>query len=154
MSENQQEPKLVVDADWKGQVEAEKRAAEAVKQAAEAQKQAAEAVKQDPPQVASEKRPDHEASGRLPPASLPLLVSTLFAQAMTAMGKAPDPLAGHAVVRPDLAKHCIDTLAMLEEKTKGNLTSDESAMLSEVLHQLRMLFITIRGQQAPPAKDK
>jgi hypothetical protein len=140
MTENQQEPKIVVDEDWKSKVEAEK--------------QAAAAAKQDPPQAASEKRPDHDTGGRLPPASFPLLVSTLVAQVMTAMGKAPDPLAGHAVVRPDVAKHCIDTLAMLEEKTKGNLTSDESARLSEVLHQLRMLFVTIRGQQTPPGKDK
>ena len=140
MSENQQEPKLVVDEDWKSKVEAEK--------------QAAAAAKTDPPQAAPEQRPDHEAGGRLPAASFPLLVSTLFAEAMTAMGKAPDPLAGHAVVRPDVAKHCIDTLAMLEEKTKGNLTPDESEMLSEVLHQLRMLFVTIRGQQPPQAQSK
>lgn len=142
MSENQQEPKLVVDEDWKSKVEAEKQAAAAAK------------PEPEPPPAASEKRPDHEAGGRVPPASFALLVSSLVAQAMTAMGKAVDPLAGHAVVRPDVAKHCIDTLAMLEEKTKGNLTPDEAEMVSEVLHQLRMLFVTIRGQQPAPAKDK
>ena len=138
MSENQADPKLVIDEDWKGKVEAEKRAAAA--------------AKQEPPQAAPERGTDQEAAGRLPAASFPFLVSTLMAQAMTAMGQARDPVAGHAVVRPDVAKHYIDILAMLEEKTKGNLTSDESEFLAEVLHQLRILFVTVRGQQPPAAK--
>ena len=68
------------------------------------------------------------------------------------MGKLPDPVQGHAVVRPDLAKHYIDMLGMLEQKTKGNLTPDEAGMLDGVLHQLRMTFVTIRREPEKKAE--
>lgn len=131
MSAEQEEPKIVVDEDWKSRVQAERAAA----------KQAANS----PP--ADEDRPQEQpAAGPLPPASFELLLSTLAAQSLTAMGKLPDPVQGHAVVRPDLAKHYIDMLGMLEQKTKGNLTKDEAGMLEDVLHQLRMAFVTIRRE--------
>jgi hypothetical protein len=44
-------------------------------------------------------------------------------------------------VRLDLAKHAIDMLGILEEKTKGNLAADEAAMLENVLHQLRLAYV-------------
>ena len=43
--------------------------------------------------------------------------------------------------QPQLAKHLIDTLDMLEEKTNGNLTGDEQQMLTGIMHDLRMLFV-------------
>jgi hypothetical protein len=42
------------------------------------------------------------------------------------------------------AKHFIDTLDMLEEKTRGNLASDERKLLEEVQHQLRTLYVEAR----------
>ena len=132
MSAEQEEPKIVVDEDWKSRVQAEKESAA---------KPAASSA------ATSEKEPDEDAAGgRLPAASFELLLSTLAAQALTAMGKLPDPVQGHAIVRPDLAKHYIDMLGMLEQKTKGNLTQDEAGMLDGVLHQLRMTFVTIRRE--------
>ncbi len=134
MSAEQEEPKIVVDEDWKSRVQAEKEAAgkPAAKSAATG---------------ADEKEPEQATAGeRLPAASFELLLSTLAAQALTAMGKLPDLVQGHAVVRPDLAKHYIDMLGMLEQKTKGNLTPDEAGMLDGVLHQLRMTFVTIRRE--------
>lgn len=141
MSEDQKERKIVVDEDWKGQVEREKEAAEAARK--EAQRQKEDGVEQPPPEA-----PDVQ----LPPASFAALVTSLAAPALAAMGQVPDPAEGHPVVRPDVAKHYIDTLGMLEEKTKGNLTPDESRMLSEILHQLRMLFVSVRN--APPEEKK
>jgi hypothetical protein len=70
---------------------------------------------------------------------------------MMALGRGPDPREGHPVVRPDWAKHHIDTLAMLEDKTKGNLAADEAEMLSAVLHELRMLFLVTRN--LPPTES-
>jgi hypothetical protein len=40
-----------------------------------------------------------------------------------------------------MAKHTIDILAMLEEKTKGNLTSDEEQLFKNILYDLRMRYI-------------
>ena len=81
---------------------------------------------------------------KLPPPSFSLLVATLGSQAMVALGQVPNPLDGKTELRLDLARHAIDMLAMLEQKTKGNLTADEAAMLESVLHQLRMAFMAAK----------
>ena len=46
-----------------------------------------------------------------------------------------------------MAKHLIDTLDVLQQKTKGNLTSEESALLTNYLYQLRMLYVAVQSQQ-------
>lgn len=110
------DPKIVVDDDWKSQVEREK-----------------EQLKE---QVAAEQT--HEDA---PEASFPMLVTTMATQALANLGQFPDPIENKPVIRKPLAKHFIDTLDMLEEKTKGNLSSEESELLSGTLHQLRMVFV-------------
>jgi len=147
MSDEQDEPKIVVDEDWKSRVRAER---EAAKKAAAADEQPASAAAGG---TAGETAGDTTA-GRIPPASFEELISTFAVPALTAMGKLPDPVQGHAVVRPDLAKHYIDMLGVLEDKTKGNLTKDEMEMLDGVLHQLRMAFVTIRKEPEPQKKDE
>jgi len=138
MSDQQEEPKIVVDEDWKSRVRAEREAARKARTSASPDAEPA----------------GEAAAGRLPPASFEVLISTLMAQALTAMGKLPDPVQGHPVVRPDLAKHYIDMLGMLEQKTKGNLTTDETGVLDDVLHQLRMTFVTTRKESEPHEKEK
>lgn len=80
-------------------------------------------------------------SQQLPPPSFSFLVATNAAQISTLLGQTPNPLTGKTEVRLDMAKHFIDTLAILEERTKGNLTADEAALLTAVLHQSRMAYI-------------
>ncbi|QDV87878.1 DUF1844 domain-containing protein [Stieleria sp.] len=118
MSENKEEPELVVDNDWKSQVEKEKTLAEEPQQAAE----------EDP-------------TGDLPPASLAMLISTFYSQAMVALGVMENPATGEKSTDLRIAKHFIDTLEMLEEKTKGNTDKDEDKMFDEVLHLLRMAYV-------------
>jgi hypothetical protein len=114
-------PKIIVDDDWKSKVEAEK-------------------------QSAQEQLERHSQPGesRMPPASFPVLVSTLTTQSLVALGQIPDPYSGRAIADLEVAKHFIDTLAVLEEKTRGNLTDEEKAMLEDVLHQLRMAFVAMQ----------
>ena len=78
---------------------------------------------------------------QLPPPSFSLLVATFASQAMVAFGKVPDPIDGKTEIRLELARHAIDMLDILEQKTKGNLTADEAAMLEGILHQLRLEFM-------------
>jgi hypothetical protein len=80
-----------------------------------------------------------------PPASFSVLISMLFTQAMAMLGQMPDPATGESKVNKPFAKHYIDTLEMLETKTKGNLDDQESAMLIEALHALRMMYVDTRG---------
>jgi hypothetical protein len=79
----------------------------------------------------------------LPPPSFPLLIATYASQASVAFGHVPNPIDGKTEVRLDLAKHAIDMLAILEEKTRGNLSQEEASMLENVLHQLRMAYVEV-----------
>ena len=74
----------------------------------------------------------------VPPATLSFLITTLATQAMVSLGEVPNPFSGKAEIRLPEARHFIDALAMLEVKTAGNRSPEESAMLDGFLHQLRM----------------
>ena len=125
-------PKVIVDEDWKTRVQAEREAAKTAERAAA-------------------ESPPADDAGAIPLASFEVLVNMLAMQALAAFGQIPDPAEGHPVIRPDVAKHYIDMLGMLEEKTKGNLTEDESRMMTDLLHELRMLFISVRKPESPEA---
>jgi hypothetical protein len=84
---------------------------------------------------------------KLPAPSFSFLVATHAAQISTLLGQSPNPMTGKTEVRLDMAKHFIDTLAILEEKTKGNLTADEANLLSAVLHQSRVGYIAAQGSK-------
>ncbi|MBK7890736.1 MAG: DUF1844 domain-containing protein [Bdellovibrionales bacterium] len=58
-----------------------------------------------------------------------------------ALGLAPHPTSGKVEKDLDMARFNIDLLAVLEEKTKGNRTSDEERFLTSVLQDLKMKFV-------------
>ena len=76
-----------------------------------------------------------------PPASMNMLISMLATQAAASMGMIAIPGQEKNEVRLDLAKHFIDMLEILENKTKGNLDNDEAQMLQGTMHQLRLMFV-------------
>jgi hypothetical protein len=84
---------------------------------------------------------DRAAPGGMPPATFEFLVHTLFTQALMAFGRIPNPITNKAIKNVATARHFIDTLDMLETKTRGNLSSDEQRLLEEVQHQLRTLYL-------------
>lgn len=69
------------------------------------------------------------------------LVLSLQAGAMQQMGKVASPFSGEIERDLQMAKVSIDMLAMVETKTKGNLTDDEAKMLTGVLYNLRLNFV-------------
>lgn len=81
---------------------------------------------------------------KLPEPSFSLLVATFGSQAMVALGQIPNPLDGQTEVRPDLAKHAIDMLVIIQERTLGNLASEEASLLENMLHQLRMAYVAVK----------
>ena len=96
--------------------------------------------------MSDESEPDSAAEGpAAPPASFEFLVHTLFTQALMALGRIPNPITKQTHVNLATARHFVDTLAMLEQKTAGNLSPDEARMLEEVQHQLRMMVLTGPG---------
>src|SRR3954463_7132551 len=78
-------------------------------------------------------------------------VLSLGSSALINLGEAPGPTTGKTE-DPDLvlAQESIDLLALLEQKTKGNLTPDESRFLQTMLYDLRMRFVSAKGH--PKAK--
>jgi len=79
----------------------------------------------------------------MPPADFQSLVGTMVTQALMYMGAFPDPETGRAVVSLEHARFHIDLLAVLNEKTKNNLTTDEAADLAQALGELRNRFVEI-----------
>lgn len=79
----------------------------------------------------------------LPEVDFITFVYSLASAALVHLGEMADPESGQTVASLPLAKHTIDTLAMLEEKTKGNLTDDEAKQLGDLLAHLRMLYVRV-----------
>ena len=81
----------------------------------------------------------------LPQVDFTTFVFSLASSCMVHLGDMPEPESGQTGVNLPMAKHTIDTMAMLEEKTKGNLSADEAKQLGDLLYHLRMLYL--RRQQ-------
>ena len=63
------------------------------------------------------------------------------------LGQIPHPQTGKAEVNLDMAKLLIDQLVMIQEKTKGNLTTDESKILANALSNLQIVFVETAAKQ-------
>lgn len=86
---------------------------------------------------------DEEIPGEQDPASFVNFIMSLASQAAAALGAMPHPATGQRMLDLDLAKHWIDTLAMLKDKTKGNMHPKEEALLTGLLSDLRMQYVTL-----------
>jgi len=158
--------KIFIDDDWKSQVAAEK---EALKQEATTAQQpagrsAASGTSASGTSASVQPSKGQPSTGQpstgqraadspmpMPPASLEMLVTTLATEAMVALGQFPNPATQEVSLSPEHAGYAIDMLAMLEEKTKGNLTPAEATMITDLLHQLRMMFVTM--EQSSPRTE-
>ncbi|MDR0827562.1 MAG: DUF1844 domain-containing protein [Desulfovibrio sp.] len=81
------------------------------------------------------------AKSCMPVPTFSTLVLSLASAAMVQLGEAPDPASGASGVDIDMAKHSIDTLSMLREKTEKGLDADEKQLLDGLLYELRMKFV-------------
>jgi len=125
--------KIFVDENWKDQVEAEKAAYDE--------------------QPKTDEAKDAQAQS-LPPASFEMLVSTFASEALIALGQVPNPMNNEYTISFEHARYTIDMLQVLEDKTKGNLSTEEAAMLEGLLHQLRMAFVALQGQMKEAAEPE
>ena len=64
------------------------------------------------------------------------------------LGQIPNPQTGKGEVNLELAKMFIDQLGMIQDKTRGNLTNEEGAVLRNTLSNLQMVYVEV-AQQAP-----
>jgi hypothetical protein len=119
------EKKLIVDDDWKAEARREKERA------------AAETTQRE----------------ALPVASFSELVNIIVMQAMAGLGLFAGPGGQQMPPNIEVAKHFIDMLQVLEDKTKGNLVPDEKKLLDQVLYEMRMTFVQFAGGAGTPAAD-
>jgi hypothetical protein len=90
--------------------------------------------------------PDDDVSdipGADDPASFVNFLSTLATNAAAALGAMPHPATGQRSIDLDTGKYWLDVLAMLREKTKGNLHDRESRLLDGLLADLRMQYVQL-----------
>ncbi|SYZ73839.1 hypothetical protein TRIP_C60109 [Candidatus Zixiibacteriota bacterium] len=81
------------------------------------------------------------------------LVISLQIASMQYLGKIASPISGKVERNLDQAKVSIDMLAMLSEKTKGNLNSDEEEFLSTALYDLRLNYLDESSKPQPESGD-
>ena len=92
---------------------------------------------------------------QLPPVDFVSFISDLITTAHLYLQGFRDPETDKIIVNLGLAKRMIDTLEMLEEKTKGNLTAPESNFLANSLYDLRMGYVrAVNSQPDTPEQDE
>jgi hypothetical protein len=94
-------------------------------------------------QKAAEEKAESKAQRHftLPKIDFATFVLSINSSALLQLGIIEDPSSGEKTKNLALAKQTIDLLAMLEEKTRGNLNADEENILKSVLYELRMRYV-------------
>jgi len=147
-------PSLHIDTDWKKQAHEEKRKL--------AEQESARSAPQTPAGSAGPAAGASAAGARgaggpggaggasrgqrdLPPAGFGTLVQSILTQILYYLGDLSSR-GGEPMLNLDMAKHQIDTLGVLEEKTKGNLSPDEQRLLDAALYEARMRYVAVAQQ--------
>jgi len=77
-------------------------------------------------------------------------IFSLGRSAFVHLGEEPDPLSGEKKVSLEMAKETIDIIALLEEKTRGNLTQEEEQLIKNILYALRMKYVELASKRPAP----
>lgn len=111
-----------------------------------------ERAKQEASGTAGSSREEKKKGEQGPKVSFQEFVYLLSSQVLIQLGIAPNPATGKAEENLPAAQHAIEILAMLEQKTKGNLTPEEGKVLTNALYDLRMRYV--QSVQARKADKK
>ena len=125
--------------DEEGSLKDEKEDSKASKEDSKASKEDSEAIQGDAPEGEAEKEATKRAP--LPEVNFNSLIFSLSSSALLHLGEIADPQSGQKQKDTELAKHTIDTIALLKEKTEGNLTEEENKFLESVLTDLRWRYV-------------
>ena len=123
-----EEPKIIVDSDWKVEAHQEK------------EKLAAEAESEDRLQP-------------MPEANFFEIINLIAMQAVIGLGGMKMPDGRDVPADMGMAKHHIDLLETLQKKTSGQLNDQEQKVLDATLHELRLGFVQATAGGAPPQPD-
>lgn len=87
-----------------------------------------------------ESAPPGEADKR-PSIDFPSYILSYYTQGLVLLGEVPNPYTNKKEEDVEAARHTVDILSMLEQKTKGNLSKEEAQLLESVLYELRIKFM-------------
>lgn len=79
--------------------------------------------------------------GSMPGVNFSTFVLSLYSSALVQMGEMADPATGERYKNLEVARQTVDMIIMLEEKTRGNLDADESKLIQNMIHELRMAYV-------------
>ena len=100
---------------------------------------------------AKQEQPEEDFRIPLPPASFSFLVLSMRAQTEMQLGLMPYGEEEHPKPELELARHTIDMMGVLSEKTKGNLSIEEQRLLENSLTELRFRFVQVSEEVAKAA---
>lgn len=87
------------------------------------------------------KVPDKDGKCVMPEVTFPAFIMSLSTSVLYHLGEIVDPKTGKSEPDLELARHGIDTLVMLQQKTKGNLDLDEQEMLKNIVYDVKIKFV-------------
>jgi hypothetical protein len=92
--------------------------------------------------VMEENKDDKKSTGRSAfKVDFSSFILSLYSSALVQLGKVEDPTTGEKSKNIDFAKQTIDIIAVLQEKTKGNLDTEEEKLMSTLLQELRLAYV-------------
>ena len=84
-----------------------------------------------------------EPSGELPPLNFSTFILSLSTSVLMNLGLVENPVTKKTEKELPMARQTIDLIALMQEKTKGNLTKEEAKLLDDVLHELRVWYCKV-----------
>ncbi|MFP4086450.1 MAG: DUF1844 domain-containing protein [Desulfobacteraceae bacterium] len=108
---------------------------------AKAEPKASQEPREAPKTDAGKTGSEQETRPPLPEVNFSSLILSLSSSSLYHLGEVPDPETGEKKKDLALAKHAIDTISMLKEKTVGNLTEEEQRFIESVLTDLRWRYV-------------
>lgn len=110
-------------------------------------------IREDPPtppanDAAAPGTPPASGAPTLPTVDFHTFVLSLGSSALLHLGELEHPEVGAPQIDLPLAKHTIDILVMLEEKTRGNLTPAEEKLIGSLLYDLRLRYVEAQKKPA------
>jgi hypothetical protein len=139
----EEEPRIQVDEDWKKAVAEEK----------ERLKEEEEEEEEGVREATAEEEAVPPRTGPLPEPDVLTFMAGLYMQTLAALGAIENPVTGKRERNPQEASYMIDTIGMLKDKMKGNLTADEEAYVQNILTDLRMKYVAADRKPEPEAGD-
>ncbi len=130
----------MMEIEGKGFVIKDKRALDEKGELKEEKKEPAEKVKEEKERKEEPKKEEAERAP-LPEVNFNSLIFSLSSSVLLHLGEIADPQSGEKKKDVALAKHTIDTIAMLKQKTQGNLTEEEQKFIDAILADLRWRYV-------------